>query len=180
MSSAVNFAAPPTLTVASALRAPSPVSEMAAARSWILPPSLTSVSGAPAPPVLTAVSSTRCRLELASRPPAGATATKMVPVTSIARACTRTPSLALMVPSILTTPVRLSCSGFKVPYIKPSRLSPAFRMSSITARVGVATDNEPTFSTPLLPTSRPCGSTKNTRPPTVFPSSRKPFKVPSM
>ena len=168
-----------TVAVASLLR-DSPVSTMAAARSWILPlPSSTSSILVSSPPVFTATLS-RCRLNAGSRVSPCGTSTKMVPVTSIARACTRTPLRALILPAMLTAPSVLICSGVRVPAIRRFSPPPASRMSPITLLVGVATVSEPTFNTPLFPTTMPIGSTKNTRPPTLLVLSSTLFKVPSM
>ncbi len=174
ISSASRRALPPTVTDASALRTPSPVSEIAAARSWIRPPSLTSTSGCEAP-VLTAAPMP-CRSPLASRAPAG---TNSVPVTSMALACTRMPLRAFTVPCSSTV-LSVSCPGVSVPYIKASRLSPAPRMSLAVARLAVATDSEPTLSTPPLPTTRPSGATKNTLPPTALVDSSTLLRLPLM
>ncbi len=168
-----------TVAVASLLSA-SPVSTTAAARSWIWPlPSSTSTILLSSPPVFTATSS-RCRLKAPFKVSPAGTSTRMVPVTSIARACTRTPLRALIRPPMLTSPSALICSGVKVPAISRFNEPPPARMSSITLLVGVATVSEPTFNTPLLPTTMPIGSTKKTRPPTLPVLSSKLFKVPSM
>ncbi|MNN78127.1 hypothetical protein D3C81_1946480 [compost metagenome] len=67
-----------------------------------------------------------------------------------------------------------------MPYIRASRLFPALRMSSAVARLAVATDSEPTLSTPPLPTNRPSGATKNTLPPTAFVDSSTLLRLPLM
>ena len=153
-------ASQPTVTVASALRTPNPVSEMDEARSWIWP--LASCSSwilVSSPPVFTAAFS--CNRLNGPLPEA---CTRIVPVTSMARACTRTPFCALIWPWMSTSPRRSICSGNSVPAIRRFKAPPPLRMSSMTPAVGVATDNAPTLSTPPLCTTMPIGSTKNTRP----------------